>query len=160
MNSAHPGDLGLRQSCRHCREIAAVELRQNTRSLLRLLARSCGMFCRRICLVWSIPGRSREFSLSGASNVLIGLRLQDIGAQTTIVCCRSISCLSRLVQNWMSLPLCSETFLSERGERFQDNVQKKLSYMNSIRVCDDFQAVNVKFYPKTRNKFFRGRRVE
>ena len=32
LNSAHPGDLGLRRSCRHCREIVAVGLRQNTTS--------------------------------------------------------------------------------------------------------------------------------
>jgi len=30
----------------------------------------------------------------------------------------------RLVQNWMSLPLCDETFLSKRGEKFKGFKEK------------------------------------
>ena len=37
-----------------------------------------------------------------------------------IVHCRSFRCLIRLVQNWTSLPLCCETFLSKRGEIFKE----------------------------------------
>jgi len=58
----------------HCREMVAVGLTRNTRSLLRFSARSEGIFCRRRYLLWTVPRHSREFSPGGASNVLIGLR--------------------------------------------------------------------------------------
>jgi len=52
--------------------------------------------------------------------LFFGLRVTD--ARTIIVCCRSFGCLFSLVQNWMGLPLCGETFLStKRGERFLRN---------------------------------------
>ena len=51
---------------------------------------------------------------------LIGLRLPVTDFQKIIAYCRSFGCLFRLVQNWRSLSICGQTFLSKRGEGFKD----------------------------------------
>ena len=89
--------------------VAVISLRLRNVLLEEISMMDCPHTFRRVLTEWFLKRPDRPS--------VAGYRFSD---DNYIVYCRSFRCLFRLVKNWTSLPLCCETFLSKRGERFKD----------------------------------------
>ena len=71
-----PGRLGIKAVMLPLSTNGSGRAQQIYKESFAVICPKLGMFCQQMNLLWTVPGRSREFSLSGASNILLGLRLR------------------------------------------------------------------------------------